>query len=125
VESYAQYLPRWREALGSDIAKVKVRGAEDCPNCGGLGVKGRTVVAEVIWIDEQGRYFIKKLDNLAWEKYLRQQGWTSFSDRTLELLKEGKCDPLDAEKVMGSINVAFSAKAFDYKSKVFEEENTK
>jgi len=113
-KEYAEYVPIWRQALGEKINNVKVHGSDECKACNNLGIKGRTVVAEVVWVDEAGCNFIKKSDNLGWEKYLRMHGWTSFHDRTLELVKEGLCDPLDAESIIGAINPIFNKEEFDY-----------
>ena len=62
------------------------------------------VVAEVIWVDEEGRQYIQKCDTLNWEKYLKENGWMDFRDRAIDLIQSGICDPFDAEKVVGPIN---------------------
>lgn len=113
--AHKPFIAQWTEALGEEAMKnVRVRG-KYCHDCKGLGIKGRTVVAEVIWIDETSRRFIKSCDTIGWEKYLREQGWTSYRDHALELVKKGVCDPLDAEKIVGAINTAYRATTFDYK----------
>lgn len=112
-EEHTDCLQRWNKILGSDINKVRVRG-KYCHTCKGLGVKGRTVVAEIIWIDEDGREYIKKCDVLGWEKHLRANKWFSYRDRVVELVKMGVCDPIDAEKVVGDINPDFLAPSFNY-----------
>lgn len=106
-------LTRWSAALGDDIKQARVRG-KLCHVCKGLGVVGRTVVAEIIWIDEAGRDFIKRCDILNWEKYLISHGWRSFKGQAIELVRSGICDPLDAEKIVGDVNPVFTAQEFDY-----------
>jgi len=113
ASTYKQFIPQWTEVLGDDIKNVRVRG-KYCHECKGLGIKGRSVVAEVIWIDETSRQFIKTCDTIGWEKYLRERGWTSYRDHAIELVKKGVCDPLDSEKIVGSLNLAYRAKTFDY-----------
>ncbi|OAI48750.1 hypothetical protein AYO45_04195 [Gammaproteobacteria bacterium SCGC AG-212-F23] len=104
----------WEAVLGADIInKAKARGP-GCTKCRRTGVSGRTVIAEVIWVDEVGREFIQKGDTLGWEKYLKENNWVDFHGRAIELISEGVCDPFDAEKVVGPINLLTTAKSFRY-----------
>lgn len=113
---HQEFIPEWEAVLGKDtIDSAKVRGP-GCSACHQSGVGGRTVVAEVIWIDEEGRHFIQKCDTLGWEKYLLENGWQNFQARAQELIKEGVCDPFDAEKVVGPINTATRATTYKYKN---------
>ena len=72
------------------------------------------MVAEVIWVDEEGRQFIQKCDTLSWEKYLKSNGWQDFRDRAVDLVQQGICDPFDAEKVVGPINPLTQSRTFKY-----------
>lgn len=110
---HAEHLERWRAVFGDDVPHIKARGP-GCSHCHHSGVGGRMVVAEVIWVDEEGRGFIKNVDTLNWEKYLRQQGWKSYHERTLDLVRTGICDPFDAETIVGEISVYSAASGFDY-----------
>lgn len=113
-ERHAPFLADWEAVLGKEILdKAKARG-NGCPKCNRSGVGGRIVVAEVIWVDEDGRQFIQKCDTLGWEKYLKANGWKDFRDRAIELIQLGLCDPFDAEKVVGPINPATQARIFKY-----------
>jgi type II secretory ATPase GspE/PulE/Tfp pilus assembly ATPase PilB-like protein len=108
------YLADWEIVLGTDVINsAKVRG-NGCNLCNHTGIAGRTVVAEVIWVDELGRQFIQKSDTLSWEKYLKEHGWQDFSARAVDLIKEGKIDPFDAEKVVGPINSSTKSSTFTY-----------
>jgi len=101
--------------LGKDVIdSAKARGP-GCAKCNRTGVSGRTVVAEVIWVDEEGRHFIQKCDTLGWEKYLKEHGWVDFHGRAVQLIKEGICDPFDAEKVVGPINPTTQATRYHYR----------
>ncbi len=106
---HTKHLERWSPVLSDAMDHVKVRGVTDCRRCHGLGIAGRTVVAEIIWIDEAGRRYIQQNDILGWENNLRQNGWISYAERLLDLVKQGSCDPLDAEKLIGELGIEFHA----------------
>jgi type II secretory ATPase GspE/PulE/Tfp pilus assembly ATPase PilB-like protein len=108
------FIPDWEAVLGKEILdQAKARGY-GCAKCNRTAVGGRMVVAEVIWVDEEGRQFIQKCDTLNWEKYLKANGWMDFRDRAIDLIREGLCDPFDAEKVVGPINPATQSRVFKY-----------
>jgi type II secretory ATPase GspE/PulE/Tfp pilus assembly ATPase PilB-like protein len=113
-EKHQPFIADWEAVLGKDILdKAKARGI-GCAQCNQSGVGGRIVVAEVIWVDEEGRHFIQKCDTLNWEKYLKENGWKDFRDRAIELIELGICDPFDAEKVVGPINPATQSRVYKY-----------
>ena len=100
--------------MGKEILdKAKARG-NGCTKCHHTSVGGRVVVAEVIWVDEEGRQYIQKCDTLGWEKHLKANGWQDFRDRAVDLIQSGICDPFDAEKVVGPINPSTQSKVFKY-----------
>lgn len=108
------FIPDWEAVLGKEVLdRAKARG-NGCAKCSRSGVGGRIVVAEVIWVDEEGRQFIQKCDTLNWEKYLKEHGWKDFRDRAIELIQSGICDPFDAEKVVGPINPATQSRIYKY-----------
>ncbi|MCD6039241.1 MAG: epsE 2 [Gammaproteobacteria bacterium] len=107
-------IPIWEAALGSEIIDSAFTRGLGCEKCNHSGVSGRSVVAEVIWIDETGRQFIQKGDTLNWEKYLLENNWLDFRGRAVQLIQEGKCDPFDAEKVVGPINTSTTASVYKY-----------
>lgn len=107
-------IPEWEAAVGKAVIDTAKARGPGCDFCHLTGVGGRTVVAEVIWVDEQGREFIQKCDTLNWEKYLKQNNWLDFHARAIQLVQEGICDPFDAEKVVGPINISTTAKNFQY-----------
>lgn len=106
---------RWQAVLGNDMSNIRARGKKLCLHCDSTGIKGRTVVAEMVWVDEAGRHFIQKGNTLGWELYLRDHGWISHQEQALQLVRDGKVDPFDAEKIVGSINPAFTSNVFDYR----------
>lgn len=113
-ERHQQYLADWEAVLGKEILdRAKARG-NGCADCNRSGVGGRVVVAEVIWVDEEGRQYIQKCDTLNWEKYMKENGWQDFRDRAIDLIQSGVCDPFDAEKVVGPINPSTQSRTFKY-----------
>lgn len=114
---HQDYLYRWRSAFGPQLTSIKARGI-NCSECGGLGISGRRVIAEIIWVDEMGRQFIQEQNILGWTNYLKDCGWQTYHDHLLHLVKTGECDPLDAEKIMGEINILNDAQ-FTYKDVIF------
>lgn len=112
---HKEFIEPWEAVLGAEIInKARARGV-GCEACHFTSVTGRMVIAEVIWVDEEGRQFIQKCDTLNWEKYLKQNGWEDFHDRAIQLIAEGVCDPFDAEKVIGPINPATEGKSYKYR----------
>lgn len=112
--AHAGALARWQQVFGDKVATIYARGP-GCKHCHRTQLAGRTVVAEVIWIDEAGRQFIQKMDLLGWHQYLRNQGWQNYRDRTLSLVTEGVLDPFDAEGIIGEISLISEEKGFDYR----------
>lgn len=111
---HGEYLiDRWRQFFKEDFANVRARGP-GCLKCQQTGVGGRSVVAEVIWVDEPGRRFIRACDMIGWEAYLKQKGWKNYKDRTIDLVKSGVVDPGDAEGLVGEISVYSHDEGFDY-----------
>jgi len=96
---------RLQNLFKDTLNQVYVRGHEDCTSCHGLGIISRTVIAEMIWVDEMSRHYIQQHDVLGWEKYLKEIGWRTFKDQAMDLVKSSLCDPLDAEKLVGELSI--------------------
>ncbi len=107
-DRHRSHVSRWRDIFAERISKVKARG-QDCAKCHGLGIYTRKVVAEMIWIDERGRQFIHENNTSGWLIYLKENGWLSYHDRLLQLVKEGQVDPLDAESLAGEFSSSFTS----------------
>ncbi len=115
-ERHAPYLKRWSPILGKNLDQIRVRDlSSTCQACHGTGIEGRTAAAEVIWIDEKTLEFIQKDDMLSWLKYLKAHNWQSMDDRMIELIQQGKCDPLDVEDNVGNLSELFGVKELTYK----------
>lgn len=106
-------LDRWQKVFGNHLRSVRARGVR-CEHCNNLGIHGRTVVAEMIWIDEMGRRYIQNNNMFGWRQYLKQNGWKSYSDRLIDLVAMGRVDPLDAEKIIGRLDEQERGTRFDY-----------
>lgn len=109
------FIAGWQEALGPEIIKQARARGPGCSKCNNTGVGGRIVVAEVIYVDEEGRQYVFKGDTIGWEKYLKENGWENFYDRAIDLVAKGITDPFDAEKVVGPINPSTQKKNFSYR----------
>lgn len=112
-EQLRQLHTYWQQMFGDSISNIKVRG-HNCEHCNGLGISGRTVVAEIIWVDEPGRQFIQQRNVLEWRQYLKENGWKTYRDQLLDLVKAGRCDPFDAEKMVGRLDLEEQLKRFKY-----------
>jgi general secretion pathway protein E len=112
-KDHQPHLERLRKIFGDDLSKIRARG-QLCQHCKGLGIGGRTVVAELVWIDEKSREFIQKNDTLGWRNYLLESGWQPYTEHTLNLVHQGVCDPFDAEKTIGHLEQIFTDKSFNY-----------
>jgi general secretion pathway protein E len=93
----------WHKTFGNKADHIRLRNPhqQKCSTCHGLGITNRTVVAELIWIDDAGRHFIQQRDTLGWEKHLRDNGWQSYHDRAIALVLSGVADPIDVERLTG------------------------
>ncbi len=115
ADKSAKDLERWQAVFKDKFVHLKARG-KHCKACRGTGIAKRTVVAEVIWIDETGRQYIQKGDTLNWEKHLKANGWQSYKDHAASHVEQGLCDPEDAEKVVGPFQSIEAKTNFDYRT---------
>ena len=116
VETSGKHRPhvsRWRDVFGNALSRLRARG-QNCLECLGLGISGRTIISEIIWVDERGREFIQVGDLLGWKHYLKENGWKSYHDQLLDYVRDGICDPLDAEKLLGEITPMMGMHTFNY-----------
>jgi type II secretory ATPase GspE/PulE/Tfp pilus assembly ATPase PilB-like protein len=102
--AHAPHFLRWSKWPHAKLDHWRARGHDsECSACHGLGINDRTVVAEIVTIDERSRDFIAAGEWKKWRDYLRSFGWLSFSDRLKELVMQGRVDPLDAERISGYV----------------------
>ena len=111
-----------QQHLGKQLLEV-IGGAKQahmlkpggCAQCDGWGVKGRSVIAEVLPVDDRGREFIQKGDMLGWEKDLVARGWQTIADHAIHLVHRGAVDLFDAHEA-ATFRTADDKSAIDFKS---------
>jgi type II secretory ATPase GspE/PulE/Tfp pilus assembly ATPase PilB-like protein len=81
---------------GQEQAFMKRPGG--CSKCDGWGVSGRSVIAEVLPVDDRGREYIQKGDMLGWERDLIARGWQTIADHAIYLVHKGAVDLFDAHE---------------------------
>lgn len=75
---------------------------DGCDKCDGRGFKGRTVVAEVVPIDNAALQFISELDTVGWHNYLFKDGrWDTIHAHAIKKIKRGMVDIFACEKQLG------------------------
>ena len=100
---FASSVPSWQEALG-EIDSLRVRGFDQtCSQCQGTGIGGRTVVAEMVWLDHDSQKFIQNGQWFAWQQHLARSGGLNYEHHMHDLIRSGHVDPCDAEKIMGPL----------------------
>ncbi len=114
---HRQYLSRWKATLGKYFSQIKTRGSH-CKHCHNQGISHRSVAAEVVWLDAQGRDFIQKEDIPGWRRHLKKHGWVTYQQRLIEMVKAGLCDPLDIENIIGAIDNLSEDESFNYNADV-------
>ncbi len=110
----AAILQRYQTLFSKQLDRIRLRGETACRDCHGLGIKGRSIVAEVVWMDDQGREFVQNGNHFAWHQYLKDQGWRSYGQHLLQLVQKGRVDPRDAEKMLGHFSVEEISMPFVY-----------
>jgi type II secretory ATPase GspE/PulE/Tfp pilus assembly ATPase PilB-like protein len=119
-------LIRWHDILGDGFEAVRARViGSNCKKCEGTGIAGRSVVAEVIWVDESGRHFIQRGNVLGWELYLQEHGWMNLRQHAIKLVLAGQVDPFDAEGIVGPLNHSLQNNIFDYAQMEFRKATNK
>lgn len=107
-------LMHWQRIFGNQFEHLRVRSEHGCKQCHGTGISGRTVIAEVVWVDDAARQFIRHEDLIGWEKHLRSNGWNNYCDKAIKLVASGLVDPSDAEKAIGEMHVAHKQDHLQY-----------
>lgn len=95
----ADMVHRLREYFGEDPG-VRLRNPAGCRSCLD-GMVGRTVVAELIWVDNDDRGYIQQADLLQWQQHLQERGWQPIEHHADSKVRAGEVCPLDAERVLG------------------------
>lgn len=92
---------------------IFTRNPQGCSKCS-EGKIGQTVLAEVIYVDNKGREYIREGDILGYHKYLESNGWESITRHALNLIYQGSIDPFEVDSIAGPIGGADDEQSFDY-----------
>lgn len=101
MESYSdeeQHLARQLVEVIGGLKGAYMKRQGGCAKCDGWGIAGRSVIAEVLPVDDRGREFIQKGDMLGWERDLIARGWQTIADHAIHLVHKGVVDLFDAHE---------------------------
>ncbi|MEM7576174.1 MAG: ATPase, T2SS/T4P/T4SS family [Planctomycetota bacterium] len=83
--------------------KVLVKDREqECPDCHGMGYRGRVGVFEVMPLDDTARKFIAKGDSDQLRSHLRKQGMVYLQEAALAKVAEGLTDIKEVQRVLAA-----------------------
>jgi type II secretory ATPase GspE/PulE/Tfp pilus assembly ATPase PilB-like protein len=102
----SKVLDRLKDVIPEDDwGSIKVSNPKGCKACNYTGVKGRTVIAEVVVTDAEMMERIRNQGIQAGKRYWRNilKGKTVF-EHAFEKMKDGILSPDNAEKAVGPIN---------------------
>ncbi len=92
------------KASGFDTDRVFYRGNSQCERCGGSGVIGRTVMAEIVLPDDEMLFRLSKADySNARRHWLDNLNGTPVHEHGLELIAKGLVSPSDVEWQIGAL----------------------
>jgi type II secretory ATPase GspE/PulE/Tfp pilus assembly ATPase PilB-like protein len=93
-------LNRLKVIFNDDLTGIKLRNKEGCQACN-LGAKGRTVIAEVVALDQTLITYLMRRSYSEAHNYWLQKGGLPLMAHALQKIKQGLVDPMDAEKQVG------------------------
>ncbi len=83
--------------------KVLVKDREqECPDCHGMGYRGRVGVFEVMPLDDAARAFIAKGDHDQLRNHLRKQGMVYLQESALAKVAEGLTDIKEVQRALAA-----------------------
>ncbi|MEM8783201.1 MAG: ATPase, T2SS/T4P/T4SS family [Planctomycetota bacterium] len=89
--------------LYKSSGKVLVKDRErECPDCHGMGYRGRVGVFEVMPLDDTARAFIAKGDSDQLRSHLRKQGMVYLQESALAKVAEGLTDIKEVQRVLAA-----------------------
>ncbi len=92
------------EAHGLESARICYRGDGHCESCGGSGVIGRTVMAEIVVPDEEMIFRLSKGDyHSARQHWLNDLNGRPVNRQGIELIAKGLVSPTDVEWQIGTL----------------------
>jgi len=96
-------LPGKVEQLFHASGKVMVKDkAQPCPDCMGLGYRGRTAVFEVMILDDKARRYVATGEDDKLRAHLRRQGMKVLQEAALAKVVQGVTDIKEVTRAMSS-----------------------
>lgn len=89
-------ITRLKEYFKEKLSNIYIRNYEGCGSCI-AGIKGRTLIAEVVKVDSRGRQFILERKSEDWRRYLKSKGWFDMKDHAEQRVLAGDLCPQEAE----------------------------
>lgn len=96
-----------------DWGNFKYRNENGCSACKKIGYSGKTVLAEILMLDDTLRSFIEKRQNAEMIAYLKKIGFPTVKDHAIYALKKGIIDIHEAIKEVGQLD-SKDEKEFNY-----------
>ena len=98
-------------ACGLDVSEIHYRGNRDCEQCGGSGVIGRTVMAEIVLPDDEMIFMLSKGDyHSARQHWLNDLNGRPVQLQGIQLIANGLVSPTDVEWQIGSLTTESAPK---------------
>ncbi len=76
------------------------QSSDKSKSCRGTGIVSRVLVAEMVWMDDAARDFIRVRNWDGWRHELLAGGWRDIRSHALEKIKAGLVDPVDVERLV-------------------------
>lgn len=89
--------------FGKERERLRFINKSGCSECGGTGILGKTLLAEVIPIDISACRFISKHNIVGWKSHLKSRGWPFIKDHAIDKIKDGTLDIFACENTVGCI----------------------
>lgn len=86
--------------LITDTSNVHYKHPKGCSHCV-EGEKGRTAVAEILYLDDEDRQFLSKQLYLDWADALKKKGYKTVRDHAITKIAQGI---IDIETASGKVN---------------------
>lgn len=90
----------YAEMLITDTSNVHYKHPKGCSHCV-EGEKGRTAVAEILYLDDEDRQFLSKQLYLDWADALKKKGYKTVRDHAITKIAQGI---IDIETASGKVN---------------------
>lgn len=104
AESRLQRLKYAEGIFAGQLDGLRYSNAAGCQNCDYSGNSGKTVLAEILMLDDKVRYFIENQKTTEMITHLKSQGFPTVRDHALHCIKHGVIDIHTAARVVGELD---------------------